>query len=76
MNLLPAYEREYNSPEAVLKDWLEGKDFQIEDSEKYLNIHTVDHFGLYDRVFHVRYGNNERVALSFKDRVWHATKEG
>ena len=31
INLVPAYGRDYQTPEAVLKDWIAGKDFKIAD---------------------------------------------
>jgi hypothetical protein len=31
VNLVPAYGRDYTTPEAVIKDWRDGKDFLIAD---------------------------------------------
>lgn len=34
VNLVPAYGRDYMTPEAVLQHWVEGKDFRIADISK------------------------------------------
>lgn len=42
----PAYGRTYSTQEAVLKDWNDGKDFQIVDGP-YTSIRDVDKFSSY-----------------------------
>lgn len=38
LELAPAYGRDYKSKAAVLKDWEDGKDFQICGSGSYINL--------------------------------------
>jgi len=56
ISAVPAYGRDYETPEAVLADWLAGKDFRMEDTRyrgAYINRDIPEEFG--DVVVNIRY---------------------
>ena len=63
ITLTPAYGRDYKSKAAVLKDWLEGKDFIIatEDvpwSGKPMNVSQAD-----QPQYNIRYAQNRKLCV-------------
>ena len=66
LTLVPAYNRDYTSENAVLADWRAGKDFRIEcvaspDNGKYASIQDIKHFP--GKQFKIRFDKLSRFIL-------------
>jgi hypothetical protein len=83
LTLVPAYNRDYKSAEAVLDDWKKGKDFRVMDmsckwdgsycSCRDFGPNTPD-YGLRTTTFKIRYERLANIALiSFVDSEWKLT---
>lgn len=64
IHVSPAYGRDYESEEDVLRDWEDGKDFVMEGFRSgYINKQDADNIGVPGGEINIRYNKKQEVAV-------------
>jgi hypothetical protein len=82
MTLVPAYGRDYKTAEDVLKDWLAGKDFQIQDvswefNGRYISIRDALEGGSCENItFKIRFLRRTAFVLIQNNKIVGTSADG
>ncbi|CAB4134454.1 hypothetical protein UFOVP273_73 [uncultured Caudovirales phage] len=63
VSLFPAYGRKYKTPDAVLRDWNDGKDFQLLRGSPYCSIRDLEQIKSMYSSAYIVYGPDNQYSV-------------